>query len=97
MFQIEFTGEAQDDLSLMRKVDQTQIMRTIEQQLKAEPTVETRNRKRLRPNPIAEWELRVDDHRVFYDIGVESQLVVIKAVGSKVHNQLLIRGREFEL
>jgi mRNA-degrading endonuclease RelE of RelBE toxin-antitoxin system len=97
MFQIEITGNALDDLRFLRKVSQTQIMDAIEQQLRTEPVVETRNRKRLRPNPVAEWELRVDEHRVFYDIDPASQRVVIKAVGSKIHNQLFIRGREFEL
>ena|ERR1041384_629650 len=97
MFQIEITGKAQDDLRFLRKVDQTQIMYAIGQQLKTEPTVETRTRKRLRPNLVAEWELRVDEHRVFYDIDAASRRVLIKAVGSKIHNQLLIRGREFEL
>lgn len=97
MIQVQFTGSALDDLRFLRNVDQTRIMEAIEQQLKTEPTVPTRNRKQLRPNPIAEWEMRVDEYRVFYDIDLVNQRVVIKAVGSKVHNQLFIRGREFQL
>jgi len=33
-----------------------------------EPIVETRNRKKLRPNPLAPWELRIGKARVFYDV-----------------------------
>ena len=40
----------------------------LEEQLSHEPNRETRNRKRLRPNQTAEWVIRVDRFRVFYDI-----------------------------
>jgi hypothetical protein len=40
-----------------------QVLDAIEVQLVHEPLVETTNRKPLRPNPIAPWELRVGDLR----------------------------------
>jgi len=52
----------------------------------------------MRPNPIAPWELRVSDLRVYYDIVEEPEkLVMVLAVGVKVRNRVLIGGKEFEL
>jgi mRNA-degrading endonuclease RelE of RelBE toxin-antitoxin system len=58
----------------------------------------TRKRKVLRPNPIAPWELRLGDIRVFYEIEEEPALVVvIKAIGIKRHNDLWIGQEQIEL
>ncbi|PYV65609.1 MAG: plasmid stabilization protein ParE [Acidobacteria bacterium] len=62
-----------------------------------EPTTETRNRKRLRPNELAEWEIRIGDFRVFCDFDQENKLVKIEAVGYKKRSQLFIRGKEYKL
>ncbi len=71
----------------------------MESQLSHEPTRETRNRKRLRPNALSEWELRVDVFRVFYDVLVEEEDEVIKvvAIGVKEGNDLFIHGEKYEL
>ena len=58
----------------------------------------TRKRKLLRPNPIAPWELRVGDARVFYAVTEEPEaLVTIAAVGIKRHNELWIGTERVEL
>jgi hypothetical protein len=70
----------------------------IERQLLHEPLVETRNRKPLRPNPIAPWELRIGNLRVFYEvIPGDPGVVRIVAVGKKVRNIVRIGGKEIEL
>jgi len=46
---------------------------------------------------LATWELQVGKYRVFYDVEQEDQVVRVKAVGWKEHNQLFIRGKEFTL
>ena len=70
----------------------------VDEQLAHEPTVETRNRKPMRPNPIAPWELRIGDLRVYYDIEEEPKnRVTILAVGIKDRNRVLIGGKEIEL
>ena len=97
MFAIQFTPEALDDVRQLRKFDQRIIMTAIEEQLQHQPVEETRNRKRLRPNALAEWELRVDTFRVFYDVDAENALVKIEAVGQKQGNKLFIHGEEYEL
>ena len=57
MYEIEYSQEAIDDLKYFRKHEQQIIKKTINTQLCYEPTVKTRNRKPMRANPIAEWEL----------------------------------------
>lgn len=60
--------------------------------------METRNRKPMRPNPIALWELRIRELRVYYDIVEQPEpLVTILAVGVKNRNRVRIGGKEFEL
>lgn len=56
---------------------------------------ESRNRKPLRENPLAPWELRLGKYRVFYR--VEEQDVVVGAIGVKEHNKLFIHGEEHPL
>jgi mRNA-degrading endonuclease RelE of RelBE toxin-antitoxin system len=97
MFRIAFTPEARDDLQRLRKRDQQQILAAIEAQLSQQPGEETRNRKRLRPNQLAEWELRSGRFRVFYDVDEGTALVKIEAVGYKQGNILFVHGEEYEL
>jgi hypothetical protein len=51
----------------------------------------------LRPNELAEWALRVDAFRVFYDVFAEINIVKIIAIGEKTGNELIIRGKRYEL
>jgi mRNA-degrading endonuclease RelE of RelBE toxin-antitoxin system len=96
-FSIVFTTDARDDLRLFRKGERTKIVNAIEELLSHDPAHETRNRKRLRPNQMAEWELRVDKFRVFYDIEESAHLVKVEAVGYKRGSRLLIHGEEYQL
>ena len=57
----------------------------------------TRHRKLLRENPLADWELRVGEYRVFYDIDDDPGIVMILAIGVKSHNALRIEGEEIQL
>ena len=59
-------------------------------------TVEARNRFRLRrPSEFADFELRVDDLRVFYRVAGERIEVVL--IGRKKGSQLVIDGKRFTL
>lgn len=59
-------------------------------------TVEARNRFRLRrPSEFADFELRVDDLRVFYRVAGERVEVVL--IGRKKGNHLVIDGKRFTL
>ncbi len=97
MYATDFTPEAADDLRAFRKFDQQQVFDAIGMQLAHEPGRETRNRKRLRPNNLAEWELRVGDLRVFYDVDPQRLEVLIIAIGRKQGGKLYVHGEEFDL
>ena len=97
MYEIEFSPSALEDLKSLRKSEQKKVVERIETQLQHEPTVQTRNRKRLRPNDVAEWELRVDGFRVFYNVVETKIMVTIEAIGIKIGNVLFIRGESRQL
>ena len=94
MYEIEFTPSALEDLQSFRKFEQQQVIEEIETQLTYEPTVETRNRFRMRPNEVAEWELRIDRFRVFYNVEQQVRIVSIEVVGYKIGSQLYVRGKK---
>lgn len=74
------------------------VFDAVDEQLAHEPTVETRNRKPMRPNPLAPWELRIEELRVYYDVEEEPEKrVVILAVGIKDRSRVIIGGEEVEL
>jgi mRNA-degrading endonuclease RelE of RelBE toxin-antitoxin system len=97
MYEIRYTSEAMTDLAALRKFERENILDQVDAYLKYEPSIETRNRKRLKPNTIADWELRLGKYRVLYDIEEEVKIVAIQAVGVKIGSQLFIRNEKAEL
>jgi hypothetical protein len=74
------------------------VLNALKIQLQHEPFRETRNRKRLRPNPLAPWELRVGAVRIFYESDAETPgLVNVLAIGVKKGNRLLIDDKEIKI
>ena len=74
------------------------VFDAVDKQLANEPNKETRNRKPMRPNPIAPWELRVGSLRVYYDITEEPEKrVTVLAVGVKLRNRVRIGGEVIDL
>ncbi|MGR3178265.1 MAG: type II toxin-antitoxin system RelE family toxin [Candidatus Anammoxibacter sp.] len=67
-YRIEYSPDSEDHMNLLTKRQCVIVMDTIDEQLVYQPNIETRNRKPMRPNPIAPWELRIGDLRVYYDI-----------------------------
>ncbi len=98
-FEIEFTKRASDHIRALKKFEQQVILDSVEKHLQYEPTEETKKRKHLGENEISDWELRIGNYRVFYDVIFEEDrpFVKIKAVGYKDHNILYIDGKEFIL
>lgn len=96
-FAVTFTSSALDDIAPLRKRERKAILDGIEKQLVYEPNVETRNRKRLRPNRTSEWEVRIGTYRVFYDVRQTERIVEVKVIGAKRGNTLLVRGQEYKL
>lgn len=98
MFEIEFTDRSLKDLEWFKKHEQNIILDGIEANLLHEPTTETRNRKHLRANNTAEWELRVSVYRVLYNVESEKvKIVNIERIALKQRNKYLFQGKEEEL
>jgi mRNA-degrading endonuclease RelE of RelBE toxin-antitoxin system len=106
-YAIVYSPEVVDHLTALTKAQQVQVLDEVQAQLTHQPTLPTRRRKFLRPNALAQWELRVGDMRVFYDVeeAVESEskseeksaIVIVKAVGIKERNVLRIGGVRIDL
>jgi mRNA-degrading endonuclease RelE of RelBE toxin-antitoxin system len=95
-FHIAFSEDAERQMAALRAVDRTRIFDEIEEHLTHEPDKRTRRRKKLTDHPLADWELRVDDWRVLYDVDSENHEVAIIVVGQKVRHKLMIEGKEFK-
>ena len=97
-YSIEYSPEAEDHLRFLTAQQQAIVLDTVDEQLTHQPTVETRNRKPMRPNPLAPWELRIGMLRVYYDVeDTPAPKVYIGAVGIKERNRVRIAGAIFEL
>lgn len=97
-YTVEFAASVQDHFRALTVRDRTTALAAINRQLLHEPVKETRNRKPLRPNPVAPWELRVGELRIFYEVvGADSGVVRILAMGRKRRNVLMIGGKEIRL
>jgi mRNA-degrading endonuclease RelE of RelBE toxin-antitoxin system len=97
-YQIEYTDAAIEHLKFLTTRQQRTVLDTVDEQLKYEPLVETRNRKPMEPNSLVTWELRIGNLRVYYNVEVNTVSVVyIQAVGVKNRNRVRIGQEEIEL
>lgn len=92
-FKITITEDADRQFRALPVRDQRTLEAAIVSRLEHQPTTPTKAIKRLRPNPLAEFELRAGDLRALYN--VEGDKVVILIVGRKVGNKLIVEGEEF--
>jgi hypothetical protein len=78
--------------------EQAIVLNAVKVQLRHEPTKETRNRKALRPNPLAPWELRAGFLRVFYEVdALESDMAKVLAIGIKRGSRLMVSVNEIKI
>lgn len=97
-YSIEYSPDAEDHLHFLTARQQAIVLDTVDEQLTHQPMVETRNRKPMRPNPLAPWELRIGALRVYYDVeDIPEPKVYIRAVGIKERNRVRIAGEIIEL
>lgn len=52
------------------------VLDKVDEQLMYQPNIETKNRKLMRLNALASWELRIGNLRVYYDVEEEPETVV---------------------
>jgi len=97
-YRIEYSRDALDHLRLLTAREQRLVLDRVDLMLSHDPAVETRNRKPMRPNPLAPWELRIGSLRVYYDIEEEPEyIVVILAVGVKERDRVRIGKEALEI
>ena len=102
-YAIAFAEAAVTHLAALTARERSTVIDAIKDQLSHEPLTESRNRKFLRPNRIASWELRVGALRVFYDVAPTDQaagepsLVRILGVGRTMRDVLRIGEENVEL
>ena len=97
-YQIVYSPATEDHLRALTARQRTTVFDNVDRQLAHQPNVETRNRKPMRPNPIAPWELRIGILRVYYDIEEQPEpRVTVVAVGKKLRNRVIIGGEEMEI
>lgn len=97
-YEIRFSASAGEHFAQLTARERSSVVDAVRRQLLNEPLRETRNRKPLRPNPLAPWELRVGALRVFYEVaGEETDVVNILAIGVKRGNRLFVAGEEIRI
>jgi mRNA-degrading endonuclease RelE of RelBE toxin-antitoxin system len=97
-YTIEFAASVEKHLRSLTARDRRIVLDGIEQSLTHQPMVETRHRKPMRPNPLAAWELRLGNLRVYYRVvDRPRKLVEIAAIGVKRRNQIWIGGDKVDL
>jgi mRNA-degrading endonuclease RelE of RelBE toxin-antitoxin system len=89
MYDILYSAGVAADLRNLRAFDRRRLLDTIQEQLTWQPLGRSRNRKPLiglippweHREPV--WELRVGEHRVFYDVDESERRVMVRAVRRK--------------
>jgi mRNA-degrading endonuclease RelE of RelBE toxin-antitoxin system len=95
---VEYSPDCEGHLRALSARERAIVLDAVDEQLVHEPTVETRNRKPMRPNPVAPWELRIGDLRVYYDVIDSPEAVVhVPAVGVKERDVVRIGGEVVRL
>ena len=85
-----------DDLRWFGRKDGRLLLNEATGRLLTNPLAETRQMKTLRPNPVAQRELRLfGKYRVLFNVDQEAEIVTIVLVGEKRGNSLIVRGEEF--
>ena len=92
-YKIKITEDGERQLRALPARDQRILEAAILSRLEHQPTTSSKAIKRLRPNPLAEFELRAGDLRALYN--VEEDEVIVLIVGRKVGNTLIVEGEEF--
>ena len=67
-YRIEYSPECQDHFRSLTARERVIVLDAVDEQLIHQPTAETRHRKLMRPNPLAPWELRIGDLRVYHEV-----------------------------
>ena len=92
-FKLTITEDAERQFRSLSVREQGILEAAIRSRLEHQPTTTSKAIKQLRPNPLVDFELRVGNLRVLYN--VEGDEVTILVVGRKSGNRLVVEGEEF--
>ncbi len=101
-FNLIYAAQVKTHLKAIDRKYHSLIRQEVENQLRFEPDVETRNRKPLTRAVEfeADWELRCGPNnrfRVFYEVSPTEREVYVIAIGIKRGNRVFIGDEEVEL
>lgn len=100
-YTVLFTEDAKRHLRNLPARDRRLIIDAIYTQLLHQATVQTRNRKPMRPNSLSQWALRIGRWRVYYDVHIQpdegESRVEVLAIGKKIGNAVWIDGERVDL
>ncbi len=95
-WKVEVKEAAIGHLAWFGKKTSRKLLQSALKFLQQDPLAETKNLKSLRPNPVAQRELRLfGKYRVLFSVEAEDERVTIILVGEKRGRNLLVSGREF--
>src|SRR5262245_3529497 len=85
------------DLQWFGAKEGRKVLAAAQERLTANPCEDSRNMKSLRPNPVAQREVRLfGKYRLLFNLEESTQTVTIVLAGEKRGNALLVRGKEFQ-
>lgn len=97
-YRLRYTPDADLDFRHLGRPAEALVRRATPRFLADTPAARSTKRKAMDPNPLgADWELRLDDLRVYYDIDEAAQTVRVLRVGRKRRERVVIRGVETDL
>ena len=97
-YAVKYSPETGEHIEALTARQRTIVLDAVDEQLQHEPTVETQNRKPMRANALAPWELRIGELRVYYEVQeTPEREVQIRAVGVKERNQVRIANKVVKL
>ncbi len=85
-----------DDLRALGSTQGRAVLKAATVRLASDPLTISRHLKKLRPNPIADRELRLfGRYRVLFAVDEVKRIVTILLVGEKRGNTLYVQGQRF--
>jgi len=97
-YAVTYSPETVEHMEALTARQRTSVLDGIDEQLRHQSTVETKNRKPMRANVLAPWELRIGELRVYYEVQEAPEPeVLIRAIGVKERNQVRFANKVVEL
>lgn len=95
-WEVQFLESALEDLEWFGRATARVLLRELVERLETDPLAEAKNLKTLRPNPVAERELRLRGrYRALFSVARNSRTVTVILVGEKTGNALVVRGKRY--